>query len=120
MTTAIDLHERRKHRVRHRLRRVSGGRPRLSVFRSSKHIYAQIIDDLRGVTLVAASSIDRELKGKLKTGADKEAAKAVGRLIAARAQAAGIAEVVFDRGGYLFHGRVKALADAAREGGLAF
>ncbi len=120
MTTALDLRERRKHRVRARLQRVSKGRPRLSVFRSSKHIYAQIIDDLRGVTLAAASTIDRALKGKLKTGADRDAAKAVGRLIAARAQAAGISKVVFDRGGYLFHGRVKALADAAREGGLAF
>jgi large subunit ribosomal protein L18 len=120
MTALLDLHERRKRRVRARLRRVSPDRPRLSVFRSSKHIYAQIIDDGRGVTVAAASSIDPELKGKIKTGADKAAAVAVGKLIAERAKAAGVANVVFDRGAYIFHGRVKALADAAREGGLAF
>ena len=90
------------------------------MFRSGRHIYAQIIDDTKGMTLAAASSLDAELKKKLKTGADKEAAKQVGLLVAERAKAAGIEAVVFDRGGYLYHGRVKALADGAREGGLAF
>jgi len=102
------------------LRRQATGRPRLSVFRSGKHIYAQIIDDAEGRTLAAASSVDASLKSKLKSGADKAAAAEVGKLVAARAVAAGIKEVVFDRGGYIFHGRVKALADAAREGGLTF
>ena len=120
MTALLDLHGRRKRRVRSRLRGHSAERPRLSVFRSSKHIYAQIIDDMRGVTLAAASSIDPAVKGQIKTGADKAAAVAVGKLIAERAKAAGVAKVVFDRGAYIFHGRVKALADAAREGGLAF
>ncbi|MBV9862446.1 MAG: 50S ribosomal protein L18, partial [Alphaproteobacteria bacterium] len=92
----------------------------LSVFRSSKHIYAQIIDDTAGRTLAAASSLDGALKESLKTGADVAAAGAVGKLIAERAKQAGIARVVFDRGGYLYHGRVKALADGAREGGLEF
>lgn len=112
--------ERRKRRVRTQIRRKGGGRPRLSVFRSSKHIYAQVIDDKQGVTLAAASTIDGSLKGQLKTGADKSAATEVGKLVAERAVAAGITEVVFDRGGYLYHGRVKALADAAREAGLKF
>ena len=111
---------RRRGRVRVRLRRAANGRLRLSVFRSSKHIYAQIIDDAEGRTLAAASSLDKDVKGELKTGADKAAAGAVGKLIAERAKAAGIDKVVFDRGAYLFHGRVKALADAAREGGLEF
>ena len=93
---------------------------RLSVFRSSKHIYAQVIDDQRGVTMAAASSLDKSLRGTLKSGADKDAAAAVGKLVAERAVAAGIKDVVFDRGSYLYHGRVKALAEAAREGGLAF
>jgi large subunit ribosomal protein L18 len=92
----------------------------LSVFRSSKHIYVQVIDDAEGRTLAAASTIDKDLREQLKTGADIEAAKLVGKLIAERATAAGVTEVVFDRGGYLFHGRVKALADAAREAGLSF
>ncbi len=112
--------QRRQRRVRHGLRAKGGLRPRLSVFRSGKHIYAQVIDDARGHTMAAASSADSELKGKLKTGADKAAASEVGKLIAARAIKAGVKQVVFDRGGYMFHGRVKALADAAREGGLAF
>jgi len=111
---------RRRKRVRANLRRVANHRPRLSVFRSSKHIYAQIIDDTIGRTLAAASSLDRNLRSKLKNGSDKAAADAVGKLIAERAKAAGIERVVFDRGAYLFHGRVKALADAAREGGLDF
>lgn len=107
-------------RVRSRLRRKASERPRLSVFRSGKHIYAQVIDDRQGVTVAAASSIEKDLKGQLKTGADKAAAAAVGKLVAERAAEKGIKEVVFDRGGYLYHGRVKALADAAREGGLSF
>ena len=111
---------RRRQRVRRKLGKAASGRPRLSVFRSSKHIYAQVIDDVQGRTLIAASSLDAGLRTGLKTGADIAAASAVGRLIAERAKAAGIAQVVFDRGGYLFHGRVKALADAAREGGLDF
>jgi large subunit ribosomal protein L18 len=93
---------------------------RLSVFRSSKHIYAQVIDDDRGVTMAAASTLDQSLRDALKSGADKQAAVAVGKLVAERATAAGVKEVVFDRGGYLYHGRVQALADAAREGGLKF
>ena len=102
------------------MKKVADGRPRLSVFRSSKHIYAQVIDDAKGVTVAAASSIDKDSKGKLKTGADKAAAADVGKLLAERAVKAGVAKVVFDRGGYMFHGRIKALADAAREGGLSF
>jgi large subunit ribosomal protein L18 len=120
MSTLQDLRLRRKERLRFQLRHKSGGRPRLSVFRSGKHIYAQIIDDGVGRTLAAASSLDKSLREGLKTGADKAAATAVGKLVAERALAAGVKEVVFDRGSYLYHGRVKALADAAREGGLAF
>jgi large subunit ribosomal protein L18 len=120
MSATPDLRERRRERLRFQLRRKAGGRPRLSVFRSSKHIYAQVIDDAAGRTLAAASSLEAGLKTELKTGADKDAATAVGKLVAERARAAGITEVVFDRGSYLYHGRVKALADAAREGGLAF
>jgi large subunit ribosomal protein L18 len=115
-----ELRNRRKMRARTKLRRYSAGRLRLSVFRSSKHIYVQVIDDRKGVTLAAASSGDKALKGKLKTGADRSAAAEVGKLIAERAKAAGVDKVVFDRGGYLYHGRVKALAEAAREGGLSF
>jgi len=118
--TAQTPFAKRRTRVRARLAKTSGGRPRLSVFRSSKHIYAQIIDDTLGRTLAAASSLDEALRAGLKTGANKEAAGAVGKLLADRAKAAGVTSVVFDRGGYLFHGRVKALADAAREGGLEF
>ncbi|MBM3536740.1 MAG: 50S ribosomal protein L18 [Alphaproteobacteria bacterium] len=114
------LFERRKRRQRVALRQKSAGRPRLSIFRSSKHIYAQVIDDAKGVTLAAASSLDPDLRKDMKTGADIGAAKAVGKLVAERATKAGVKEVVFDRGGYMFHGRVKALADAAREGGLSF
>ena len=102
------------------VRRAAGERARLSVFRSSKHIYAQVIDDTKGETLASASSIEKDLRGSLKTGADIAAAKVVGKLLAERAGAKGINNVVFDRGGYLYHGRVKALADAAREGGLKF
>ena len=111
---------RRKQRVRLSLRRTASGRPRLSVFRSSKHIYAQVIDDRKGETIAAASSMEKDMRGSLKTGADIEAAKAVGKAVAERASAKGIKDVVFDRGGYMFHGRVKALAEAAREGGLKF
>jgi large subunit ribosomal protein L18 len=117
---AKDLFLRRRERVRAKLRRTANNRPRLSVFRSSKHIYVQIIDDAAGRTVAAASSLDASLRQSLRTGADISAAGAVGKLIAERAKAAGIARVVFDRGAYLFHGRVKALADAAREGGLDF
>lgn len=112
--------EKRRLRVRRTLKARASGRPRLSVFRSSKNIYAQIIDDAAGRTLAAASTLDEALRGNIKTGADKDAAAAVGKLVAERAVAAGVKEVIFDRGGYLFHGRVKALADAAREGGLSF
>jgi large subunit ribosomal protein L18 len=112
--------ERRRIRVRRSLKKVAGARPRLSVFRSSKQIYAQIIDDASGNTLVAASTLDEELKGSLKSGADVNAAVEVGKLVARRAIEKGVNAVVFDRGGYMFHGRVKALAEAAREGGLNF
>jgi large subunit ribosomal protein L18 len=120
MATKLDLKDRRKARLRFQLRQKGGGRPRLSVFRSSKHIYAQVIDDSAGRTLAAASSRDPSLREALRTGADKAAAAAVGKLVAERAIAAGVSAVVFDRGAYLYHGRVKALADAAREGGLNF
>ena len=112
--------DRRKARVRRAIRKAANGRPRLSVFRSSKQIYAQIIDDAQGRTLAAASSLEKNMRETLKTGADVEAAKQVGRLVAERAVQAGVKDVVFDRSGYLYHGRVKALADAAREGGLNF
>jgi large subunit ribosomal protein L18 len=112
--------QRRRLRVRRTLAKAAGGKPRLSVFRSSKHIYAQVIDDAKGQTVAAASSLDKALKDQLKSGADKAAAANVGKLIAERARQAGITKVVFDRGGYMYHGRVKALADAAREGGLSF
>ena len=111
---------RRRTRTRFALRRKGKGRLRLTVFRSSKHIYAQIVDDTKGATLVAASSLDKELREGAKSGANKDAAARVGKLIAERAKGAGITLVQFDRGAYLFHGRVKALADAAREGGLSF
>ncbi|MCF8477689.1 MAG: 50S ribosomal protein L18 [Pseudolabrys sp.] len=114
------LFGRRQRRTRYALRQAAGGRPRLSVFRSGKHIYAQVIDDRKGLTLAAASSLDKDVRGKLKTGADKGAAAEVGKLIAQRAVAAGVKEVVFDRGGYIYHGRIAALATAAREGGLSF
>jgi large subunit ribosomal protein L18 len=110
--------ERRANRVRMALRKATSRRPRLSVFRSSKHIYAQVIDDARGHTLAAASSLEKE--AGVAKGTDRAAAEAIGRLLAERAKAAGVTEVVFDRGPYLYHGRVKALADGAREGGLNF
>ncbi len=112
--------QKRATRVRRQIKKVANGRPRLSVHRSSKHIYAQVIDDSTGRTLAAASTLEKDLKGSLKTGADQAAASAVGKLVAERAVAAGVKDVVFDRGAYIYHGRVKALADAAREGGLSF
>lgn len=120
MTTHKDAFQRRQMRVRRRLRLARHERARLSVFRSSKHIYAQVIDDRAGRTLAAASSLDGDLRETLGKGSDVKAAEAVGRLIAERATKAGVQEVVFDRGGYRYHGRIKALADAAREAGLKF
>ncbi len=112
--------QKRAQRIRRQLKKVAGERPRLSVHRSSLHIYAQVIDDARGHTVAAASSLDKELKGSLKSGANVSAAAAVGKLVAERAVKAGVRQVVFDRGAFIYHGRVKALADAAREGGLEF
>ncbi len=120
MANKLALQVRRRARLRFQLRLKSGGRPRLSVFRSGRHIYAQIIDDKEGRTLAAASSLEKVQRDALRTGADKAAAAAIGKLVAERAIAAGVTEVVFDRGPYLYHGRVKALADGAREGGLSF
>ena len=111
-----DSSQKRAQRTRIRLRKLANGRPRLSVFRSSKNIYAQVIDDARGVTLAHASTLEE----KSQKGADKDAAARVGALVAQRAIEKGVKDVVFDRGGYLYHGRVKALADAAREAGLNF
>jgi large subunit ribosomal protein L18 len=120
MGTSNESFVRRSRRVRHTLKRAAGKRARLSVFRSSRHIYAQVIDDGAGKTLAAASTLDKDLKGNLPKGSDLAAAQAVGKLVAERALKAGVKDVVFDRGGYLYHGRVKALADAAREAGLNF
>jgi len=120
MAKKLELQERRRKRLRYQLRIKGGGRPRLSVFRSGRHIYAQVIDDAQGRTLAAASSLEKEMREGLRTGADKQAAAVVGKKVAERALAAGVTKVVFDRGPYLYHGRVKALADAAREGGLSF
>lgn len=120
MADKLALQTRRRRRLRFQLKQKSGGRARLSVYRSGKHIYAQIIVDAEGRTVAAASSMEKAMREGLKTGADKDAATAVGKLVAERALAAGITEVVFDRGPYLYHGRVKALADGAREGGLSF
>jgi large subunit ribosomal protein L18 len=112
--------KRRAQRVRRQLKKVAGERPRLSIHRSSKNIYAQIIDDARGVTVAAASTLEKDVLGKGKTGADTAAAAAIGKLVAERATKAGVKEVIFDRGAFLYHGRVKALGDAAREAGLSF
>ena len=114
----LSLFDRRRQRVRTSLRKRAGDRPRLSIHRSGRHIYAQVIDDGQGRTVAAASTLDKDVRGK--AGATAESASDVGRRIAERAKAAGVTRVVFDRGGFLFHGRVKALADAAREGGLEF
>jgi large subunit ribosomal protein L18 len=111
---------RRANRVRRQIKAVANGRPRLSVHRSSKNIYVQVIDDVAGRTLAAASTLDASLRSSLKTGADIAAAAAVGKLVAERAVSAGVKEVVFDRGAFIYHGRIKALAEAAREGGLSF
>jgi large subunit ribosomal protein L18 len=120
MATVADRSLRRTAKVRRNIRHAAGDRARLSVFRSSKHIYAQVIDDANGRTLASASSLEKEMRDGFKTGANIEVAKAVGKRVAERASAKGIKQVVFDRGGYLYHGRVRALADAAREGGLDF
>jgi large subunit ribosomal protein L18 len=120
MVQAAERFVRRRERTRAVLRKAGRGRPRLSVFRSGKHIYAQVIDDHAGRTLAAASSLDAGLRAQLKTGADQAAAEQVGKLIAERAKSAGVEAVVFDRGAYRYHGRVKALAEAARAGGLIF
>jgi large subunit ribosomal protein L18 len=114
----MTLFDRRKRRTRYRLVQNAGGRPRLSVFRSGRHIYAQVIDDLAGATVAFAST--NEKGTKVAKSWNIEAAKAVGKLVAERAVAKGVKQVVFDRGGYIYHGRVKALAEAAREGGLEF
>ncbi|PHZ83534.1 50S ribosomal protein L18 [Paremcibacter congregatus] len=120
MLNGKKLFNRRRQRVRTNLRKVAAGRPRLSVHRTNQHIYAQVIDDANGVTVAAASTLDVDLKKALKVGSNSEAAAEVGKLIAGRAKSAGVDTVVFDRGGFLFHGRIKALADAAREAGLNF
>jgi large subunit ribosomal protein L18 len=111
---------RRAQRARTKIRLTAGGKPRLSVARSSKHISVQLIDDNKGVTVASASTLEEAFKSKGKAGSNKDAAAAVGKMIAERAKAAGVTEVVFDRGQFVFHGRVQALADAAREGGLKF
>lgn len=115
-----ELFERRKRRVRYNVKQRLGDKHRLSVFRSNQHIYAQIIDDTAGTILLSASSVDKELKQAIKNGSNIDAAKQVGALLADRAKKAKIDNVAFDRSGYLYHGRVKALADAAREAGLKF
>ena len=118
MKSAKKLSDRRAMRNRSQLRRKSAGRPRLSVFRSGRHIYAQVIDDTKGLTLASASTVEKDLRSK--TGSNADAATVVGKLVAERAVKVGVKEVVFDRGGYQYHGRVKALADSAREAGLSF
>lgn len=120
MASKLNTTDRRRTRVRRSLRARAGGKPRLSVFRSSQQIYAQVIDDARGVTLASASTLEKDNRSQLKTGANIDAAKTIGKQVAERALKAGVEEVIFDRGSYIFHGRVKALAEAAREGGLKF
>ena len=120
MMNAKQLFERRKQRNRYQLKRKSTDRPRLSVHRTGMNFYAQVIDDTKGVTIASASTLEADLRKALKTGADKTAAAAVGKLVAERAKEAGCSQVVFDRGGFPFHGRVKECADAAREAGLDF
>jgi len=120
MKTTREKTLRRAQRVRAKLRKVAEGKPRLSVARSHKNISAQIIDDEKGLTVAAASTLEKDLREQLKATSDVAAAQKIGELIAERAKQAGVEDVVFDRGGYMFHGRVKALADAAREGGLKF
>ena len=120
MNNSMSTHEKRKKRNRKSLKSKSFGKLRLSIFRSSKHIYGQIIDDNEGVTVASASSLETEIKKKHKNCGNKEVATIVGKLIAKKALTKGINEVVFDRGGYIYHGRVKNLAEGAREGGLIF
>ena len=120
MNTPRELLNKRKARVRIALKKAANGKPRLSVFRSGKHIYAQVIDDTKGATVVSASTLDKEIRDSIKKSSTVEAAGFVGKVVAERAVKAGVSEVVFDRGGYIYHGRVKALADAAREAGLKF
>ncbi|MFP4313613.1 MAG: 50S ribosomal protein L18 [Alphaproteobacteria bacterium] len=123
----LTSNQRRSYRTRNKIRRVNMDRnpnretrPRLSVYRSGKQIYAQVIDDLKGITVASASTLDKDLREKLKNGATRDAAAEVGKEVAKRAKKAGVQKIVFDRGRYLYHGRVKALADGAREGGLEF
>lgn len=118
MSNTRELFERRRRRTRYQIRKLADGKPRLSVHRTNKQIYAQVIDDLAGQTVAAASTLDKDLKGS--AGGNADAAATVGKLVAERAKAAGVEQVVFDRGGYRYHGRVKALAEAAREAGLKF
>ena len=120
MASSKKLSHRRTQRTRLKIRKRAGDRPRLSVFRSGRHIYAQVINDLDGKTVAAASTLEKDMRDSMKNGSTVYAAGTIGKLIAERAVAQGVKEVVFDRGGYRFHGRVKALAEAAREGGLAF
>ncbi|MBQ2886189.1 MAG: 50S ribosomal protein L18 [Alphaproteobacteria bacterium] len=120
MNTPRKLYEKRRARVRTALKAAANGKMRLSVFRSSKNIYAQIIDDVKGATVASASTLDKEVRSNITKSSDIEAAKYVGKVVAERAVKNGVSEVVFDRGGYAYHGRVKALADSAREAGLKF
>ena len=120
MATSVLKNRKRAQSVRSRLKKLSDGRPRLTVFRSGKNIYAQVIDDANGATLASASTVEKDVRASAKTGANIGAAADVGKRLAERAKAAGVTNVVFDRGPFIFHGRVKALADAAREGGLNF
>lgn len=120
MANSNSLLKNRRARVRRVLKKRANGKPRLSVFRSAQHIYAQVIDDGEGRTVASASTLEKDLRSSLKSGGNKDAAIQVGKLVAERARKAGVEAVIFDRGGYLFHGRVKALAEAAREGGLKF
>jgi large subunit ribosomal protein L18 len=120
MITSRELFIRRRRRNRASISKLGCGKPRLSVHRSSKNIYAQIIDDKSGVTIVSASTLDKDLRSSIKSGANMDAATTIGKLVAERAMQKGISNVVFDRGGFIYHGRVRALADAAREAGLKF
>ncbi len=120
MSTPRELFEKRKGRIRSALKKAANGKMRLSVFRSGKHIYAQVIDDAKGATVVSASTLDKEVRENVKKSSTVEAASFIGKIVAERAVKSGVSEVVFDRGGYIYHGRVKALADAAREAGLKF
>ncbi len=120
MSTPRELFEKRKGRVRSALKKAANGKMRLSVFRSNTHVYAQIIDDAKGATIASASTLEKEVRDNIKKSSNTEAASFIGKLIAERALKSGVNEVIFDRGGYIYHGRVKALADAAREAGLKF